>query len=103
MVSLVASESGELGTVEASYAFQLNRRLEFEQVRQSISGPQYHFTLRTHSLDVSYDHPVVGIGSATLEGKVGVQGTFQENVYRGLSRAPQLPQEPPAASSWSSD
>ena len=75
--------------LEASYAFQRNRRLEFEQVRDSIEGAQYDFTLRTHSLDFLASQPTYYVGErATLEGGVGLQGIFQENVYRGYSLLP---------------
>lgn len=74
--------------VEARYAFQLNRRQEYDQVRSSIEGAQYDFTLRTHSLDLSADHAALLIGEGALEGGLGVQGVFQENVYRGYSLLP---------------
>ena len=76
------------GDLEAKYAFQLNRRQEFEQVRASIIGPQYDFTLRTHSLDVLFKHRTIPLAFGTLKGGVGVQGSFQENVYGGLSLIP---------------
>lgn len=74
--------------VETRYAFQLNRRREYEQVRSSVEGAQYDFTLRTHSLDVSAEHAALLIGDGALEGGVGLQGVFQENVYRGYSLLP---------------
>ena len=77
--------------VEASYAFQINLRREFEQVREGIEGPQYDFTLRTHSLDAHTHHDAVPLGEAgrlALEGGAGVQGIFQENVYRGYDLLP---------------
>jgi iron complex outermembrane receptor protein len=80
--------AGEWGSVETIYAFQLNQRLEFEQVRDSVTGPQYDFTLRTHSLDSVYLHPEIQLNFGDLEGGVGIQGSFQENVYRGYSLMP---------------
>ncbi|MBM75330.1 MAG: hypothetical protein CMK59_08005 [Proteobacteria bacterium] len=76
------------GELEATYAFQLNDRQEFEQVRGSTTGPQYYFKLRTHSLDLVYNHPVLSRSVFDLEGGVGLQGTFQENVYLGFSLIP---------------
>jgi len=74
--------------LETRYAFQVNQRQEFEQVRQDITGPQYDFTLRTHSLDVIANHAGRYIGDAVLEGGLGLQGIFQENVYGGYSLLP---------------
>jgi len=79
---------GDWGTLESTYAFQMNLRQEFEQVRDNITGPQYDFTLRTHSLDVLYQHPSLQPALGEVTGGLGVQGSFQENVYRGLSLIP---------------
>ena len=76
------------GSIEAFYAFQINLREEFEHARRDISGPQYDFTLRTHSIDTLYSHPTALLGIGELEGGAGVQGGFQENVYRGWSLIP---------------
>jgi iron complex outermembrane recepter protein len=80
--------SGSAGTLEATYAYQHNRRREYEQVRQSITGAQYDFTLRTHSVDALYEHHPAEIDGGSLEGGVGMQGSFQENVYQGYSLLP---------------
>ncbi len=90
LVSLHATQTGDWGTLNAVYAFQLNRRREFEQVRESVTSAQFDFLLRSHTLDASYDHPKTRIGplDAELEGTVGIQGVFRENVYRGLSLLP---------------
>lgn len=74
--------------VRVTYAFQLNHRREFEQVRDSVEGPQYDFVLRTHTLDASYTHPARKLGNGTVEGGVGLTGTYQENVYSGLPLVP---------------
>jgi iron complex outermembrane receptor protein len=77
------------GEFKVTYAFQANLRQEFEHTRASIEGPQYDFTLRTHSLDAAWDHAELGLRSGgRLEGGIGVAGTFQENVYRGLPLIP---------------
>ncbi|MBX2798139.1 MAG: TonB-dependent receptor [Myxococcales bacterium] len=85
---LKADLFGKLGSLEATYALQVNLRQELEQVRDSVTGPQFDFTLRTHSVDVLYHHPTVTPPFGQLEGGVGLQGSFQENVYRGLSLIP---------------
>ncbi|MEC9388974.1 MAG: TonB-dependent receptor, partial [Myxococcota bacterium] len=79
---------GDWGTAEAKYAFQVNLRKEYDHARRSTSGPQYDFTLRTHSIDTVYSHPRSSISLGELEGGVGLQGSFQENVYRGWSLIP---------------
>lgn len=79
---------GAWGSLEATYALQLNRRQELEQVREIVVGPQYDFTLRTHSLDALYSHPTLGTSLGELTGGLGLQGIFQENVYRGYSLLP---------------
>lgn len=79
---------GGWGSLELTYAFQLNRRQEFEQVREAVSGPQYDFTLRTHSLDGLYQHPAVELSFGSVEGGFGLQASFQESVYRGYSLLP---------------
>lgn len=76
-------------SLEAVYAYQHNHRREFEQVRDAdVRGAQYDFTLRSNSLDLVAMHPVWSLGQATGEGGLGLQGLFQENVYRGLSLVP---------------
>lgn len=85
---LSADLFGDWGLLQATYAFQLNRRREFDQVRDGITGPQYDFTLRTHSIDVLYQHPAVDLAFGKLTGGAGLQGTFQENVYRGYALLP---------------
>ena len=88
-VAMVKTElSGDWGILEAIYSFQINLRQEFEQVREDITGPQFDFTLRTHALDSFYQHPVFSTALGDFEGGAGVQGTFQENVYRGLPLIP---------------
>jgi len=86
--TLRAEMDGDWGNIEAVYAFQINLRKEYEHARQNITGPQYDFTLRTHSIDTFYNHPIAGFGIFELEGGGGIQGGFQENVYRGWSLIP---------------
>ena len=83
-----ASFTGDWGRLEAIYAVQINRRQEYEQVRSNITRAQYDFTLRTHSLDVHYQHPNYSVSIGTLDGGLGIQSSFQENVYAGLPLIP---------------
>lgn len=79
---------GEWGGLTATYAFQINHRQEYEQARGAVTGPQYDFTLRTHSLDLALDHDPVHVGRTAFEGGAAVQSSFQENVYSGLPLLP---------------
>lgn len=77
------------GRLTATYAFQINQRKEFDTARRSITGPQFDFVLRTHTLDVSLDHtPIVFDSGVTLGGTAGISGLAQENVYTGLPLVP---------------
>lgn len=74
---------------QAIYAYQHNHRLEYAQVRAwYVTGAQYDFTLRTHSLDVKAEGPRVVFGKRRFDPGIGMQGSFQENVYRGYSLIP---------------
>ena len=76
-------------TWQAIYAYQHNHRLEYAQVRSvEVAGPQYDFTLRTHSLDLHATGPRLALGSRKVDPGVGLQGGFQENVYRGYALIP---------------
>lgn len=88
VLALHAERDADWGEVHVSYAFQLNHRQEFEQARASVTGPQYDFTLRTHAIDGAYEHPSLILGGLELSGGGGLQASFQENVYRGLSLLP---------------
>lgn len=79
---------GDWGSLHNIVAFQHNHRQEFEQARASVSGPQYDFTLRTTSVDSEYRHPDAPVPFGTFTGGAGVQGSLQENVYRGLTLLP---------------
>ena len=83
-----ADLSGDWGSLDTTYALQLNRRQEYEKVRSNITGSQYDFTLRTHSLDLLYTHPSAATDIGGLDGGLGIQASFQENVYTGLSLIP---------------
>lgn len=80
----------ELGesALTTTYAFQFDHRQEYEQARLNVTGPQYDFLLRTHSIDAWLEHPERDVLSGTLDGGVGAAGLFQENIYRGLPLIP---------------
>jgi iron complex outermembrane receptor protein len=75
-------------SLETSYAFQLNHRREFDHARQGVEGPQFNFLLRTHALDLALTLPHAHLGPARLDSRLGAQGSFQENVYDGLTLIP---------------
>ena len=87
-VTLHLDRPVDWGELHAIYAFQLNRRQEYETARQSVTGPQYDFTLRTHSLDLAGEHHGFVWGQALLQGGFGLQAGFQENLYAGLPLLP---------------
>lgn len=76
------------GEVELTYAFQVNHRQEYDVVRSAVQGPQFDFTLRTHTLDGTWSHPPVDVGAAQLRGTVGFAGQAQENVFDGIALIP---------------
>jgi iron complex outermembrane receptor protein len=88
VVTVHADTAGAMGDLEVIYAFQHNHRMEFEQVRDSITGPQFDFILRTHTLNTFYQHPEMNLSLGTLKGGLGIEGMFQENVFSGISLIP---------------
>lgn len=74
--------------LEAIYAFQYNRRQEFESIQFSFEGPELDFSLYTHSLDVVARQPATPLGIGSLTGGIGAQGLSQFNVYRGATLLP---------------
>lgn len=78
-----------LGHVDATVGFQHNHRIERELVRGDAEEPQYDFVLRTTNLDVGLSHAPIAVGyDGTLEGRVGLVGELQENVYQGYPLIP---------------
>lgn len=77
------------GTLEVTVNSQFNRRREYERARESIEGPQFDFTLRTHTVDTAFVHDRLHLGSlATVQGSLGITGMLQDNVFRGLPLVP---------------
>lgn len=83
-----AVDVGDIGRLSTSYAFQLDLRDEFDQVRRSVEGPQFHFQLMTHALDVVFEHAALRFGRFALNGQAGVHGEMQEHYYEGLQLIP---------------
>jgi len=84
----VAVEIGPIGVATVTYAFQLDLRDEFDQVRKSTTGPQFSFNLRTHAIDIVFEHAPLNVGRFTLAGTAGGHGDVQENAYAGLQLIP---------------
>jgi iron complex outermembrane recepter protein len=79
---------GTVGTLTATYAFQLDLRDEFDQTRRSVRGPQLSFTLITHSVDVVFQHGPLPLGSVVMTGQWGIHGDVQQHSYQGLQLIP---------------
>ncbi len=77
------------GDLQLTYAFQHDRRREYDTVRNADeAGAQYDFLLRTHDVQAWLGHGAHALGAGTHEGGIGLEGAFQENVYRGLPLLP---------------
>lgn len=76
------------GTLDVRYNTQINRRREYKVVREDITGPQFDFTLYTHTLDGALTHDRIHLGSVTSEGVLGATATFQENQFSGFRLVP---------------
>lgn len=100
VMTRLTQKVGDWGVFEATYGLQINRRLEFEQVRESVQGPQFDFTLRTHSVDLLLRHTGLTLGTAEVEGGVGLSGSVQENVYAGLALLPNYRSLAMGVSAW---
>jgi iron complex outermembrane receptor protein len=80
---------GGLGDLTATYAFQHDRRREYEIVRDATTGPQFDFRLYTHDLDVALEHRPVHLSDHWhLEGTLGAVGVAQDHAYAGLPLVP---------------
>ncbi|MEM6929967.1 MAG: TonB-dependent receptor, partial [Myxococcota bacterium] len=74
--------------LEATYAFQLNRRREFESIQFAFEGPEFDFTLYTNSLDLLVTHPAWSLAGLPVTGGIGAQGMVQLNLYEGSTLLP---------------
>ena len=79
---------GPVGTLSATYSVQVDVRDEFDQVRNAVTGPQFHFNLVTHAIDVVFESEPLAFEGFSLRSLAGVQGMFQENAYSGLQLIP---------------
>jgi iron complex outermembrane receptor protein len=78
-----------LGAIEATLAFQQDRRREYDVVRDDITGPQFDFRLNTGDAEVVLEHkPVHLTHHLHLRGTAGVVGMVQGHFYRGLHLIP---------------
>lgn len=77
-----------VGVLQSTYAFQLDDRDEFDQVRGSVTGPQFSFLLATHAVDVTFRHRRLDLGAFSLHGMAGVRGDAQLHAYEGLQLIP---------------
>ena len=84
----ITGDLGDWGYLDITYAYQHNLREEYDHARKTIENSQYKFILRTHSLDTHAKHHAVNWNGLWLEGGLGLQSTFQENVYMGLALIP---------------
>ncbi len=77
------------GQLTATYAFQYDRRREYDLVRSSVTGPQFHFRLATHDVTASYDHRTIHVTDHLhLRGSAGLVGRAQQHNYSGLTLIP---------------
>lgn len=81
----------EWGKLTATYAFQVNRRKEYDSHRplndslRSLNRPELDFQLNTHTLDLIFEHkPLLG----AVTGSIGMSGSRQTNVYQGRALVP---------------
>ena len=73
-----------IGEFEATYAFQLNDRHEYDTVRIETPVAQFNFTLRSHTADIVFQHAPISLSEGLrIEGLAGLSAILQENVYRG--------------------
>ncbi len=70
----------ELGSLTIQYSFQKDDRREYDRLRgKEDNSYQLRFDLSTHNLDVYAEHEPM----ANLRGRIGVNGTWQQNYYDG--------------------
>lgn len=87
---------GERGRLEATLAYQLNERSEFDLARGYVTGPQLDFTLSTGTLEVAW----LGELSTRWSWSTGALGTLQTNVYRGRRFIPNYGSMAGGAFAW---
>lgn len=77
------------GALTATYAFQRDRRREYDVVRMATTGPQFDFDLVSHDAEVAFDHDPFHLGDHLhLRGAAGAVAGGQLHGYQGLSLVP---------------
>ena len=87
-IARIATDLFDVGALTLTYAFQLDLRDEFDQVRRAVTGPQFSFNLITHAVDVAFQHATFHSGDLTLTGQVGLHLDLQQHAYSGLQLIP---------------
>lgn len=82
------AEFGGAGTLSLTYAFQLDRRDEYDHARRSVTVPQFSFDLRTHAVDLAFEQARTTGGRFGLGGTLGAHLDVQEHSYTGLQLIP---------------
>lgn len=78
--------AGRAGDLHLTYAFQDNRRDEYEIVRQAVTGPQFAFGLRTHFAEVAWAQAPTAVGrGGVLEGQIGATFMHQRNAFESTN------------------
>ncbi len=71
---------GDFGILHAQYSNQQNNREEYDMVRLSaLKSYQLKFDLNTQNAEIFLDHNL----TSNIQGKVGLQGIYQQNYYDG--------------------
>ncbi len=87
---------GEAHRLEATAAYQLNERKEFDITRGYITGPQLDFTLSTGSLELAW----IGTFGDAWSASAGAVGMLQTNIYRGRRFIPNYGASGAGAFAW---
>jgi iron complex outermembrane recepter protein len=84
-------KSDKIGKINATYAFQVNNRKEYDLHRPAndslrrLNRPELDFQLTTQTLDVVFEHKPL---FKNLLGSIGISGMRQANVYQGRPLVP---------------
>ena len=72
--------TGNRSRIFVNYALQHNKRQEFDahEDHEEEQKPESEYRLTTHSAEIFWEHDHI----RSFRGRVGVQGMYQENVYR---------------------
>nr|WP_262921626.1 TonB-dependent receptor [Pontibacter ruber] len=72
-------QTGDLGQLQLTYAYQQNIRDEYDKHRPRADGQaELHLDLATHSTDLAWEHKPVG----NFSGSIGVGTLWQNNTYK---------------------